>query len=226
MKLSVIIPTYNEEKTLPAIIKKVNEVSLDKEIIIVDDGSTDSTLKILEEYRYRNDFKILRHDTNQGKGTAIRSGIEKVTGDIAIIQDADLELDPQDYIRLIEPINNGEELVIYGARAWVGPFYSRLRSHLGRKIISFLTNILYNQSLTDEPTCYKVFDSKLLKSIPLKCKGFEFDHEITAKIAKRGIKIKEIPINYYPRGFREGKKIRWIDGVTAIWVLLKYRFVN
>jgi len=225
MKLSVIIPVYNEEQTLPVIIKKVIEVSLDKEIIIVDDGSTDSTPEILERYKDEKDLKIIRHKSNQGKGMAIRSALGQITGDITIIQDADLEYDPHDYSKLIEPIRNKGELVVYGARTKTGSFHSHLRSYLGRKIISFLTNILYNQGLTDVPTCYKVFDSKLLKSIPLSCKGFEFEPEITAKIAKRRIKIKEIPVNYYPRRFREGKKIRWIDGVTAVWVLLKYRFV-
>jgi len=225
MKLSVIIPVYNEEQTLPVIIKKVIEVSLDKEIIIVDDGSTDSTPEILERYKDEKDLKIIRHKSNQGKGMAIRSALGQITGDITIIQDADLEYDPHDYSKLIEPIRNKGELVVYGARTKAGSFHSHLRSYLGRKIISFLTNILYNQGLTDVPTCYKVFDSKLLKSIPLSCKGFEFEPEITAKIAKRRIKIKEIPVNYYPRRFREGKKIRWIDGVTAVWVLLKYRFV-
>lgn len=225
MKLSVIIPVYNEEQTLPVIIKKVIEVSLDKEIIIVDDGSTDSTPEILERYKDEKDLKIIRHKSNQGKGMAIRSALGQITGDITIIQDADLEYDPRDYSKLIELIRDKGELVVYGARRKAGPFHSHLRSYLGRKIISFLTNILYNQGLTDVPTCYKAFDSKLLKSIPLSCKGFEFEPEITAKIAKRRIKIKEIPVNYYPRRFREGKKIRWIDGVIAVWVLLKYRFV-
>jgi len=225
MKLSVIIPVYNEEQTLPVIIKKVIEVSLDKEIIIVDDGSTDSTPEILERYKDEKDLKIIRHKSNQGKGMAIRSALGQITGDITIIQDADLEYDPRDYSKLIELIRNRGELVVYGARTKAGPFPPYFKSYLGRKIISFFTNILYNQGLTDVPTCYKVFDSKLLKSIPLNCKGFEFDPEITAKIAKRRIKIKEIPVNYYPRRFREGKKIRWIDGVIAVWVLLKYRFI-
>ena len=225
MKLSVIIPVYNEEQTLPVIIKKVIEVSLDKEIIIVDDGSTDSTPEILQRYKDEKDLKIIRHKSNQGKGMAIRSALGQITGDITIIQDADLEYDPRDYSKLIELIRNKGELVVYGARTKAGPVPPYFKSYLGRKIISFLTNILYNQGLTDVPTCYKVFDSKLLKSIPLSCKGFEFEPEITAKIAKRRIKIKEIPVNYYPRRFREGKKIRWIDGVTAVWVLLKYRFV-
>ncbi len=226
MKLSVIIPTYNEEQTLSLIIKKVIEVPLDKEIIIVDDGSTDSTPEILERYKNRKGFKILRHGSNQGKGMAIRSALGHITGDIIIIQDADLEYDPQDYIKLIEPVKNGEGFVVYGSRTSVSDHHSYLMFYLGGRLISFVTNILYNQRLTDELTCYKVFDSKLIKSISLNCKGFGFDAEITAKIARRGVKIKEIPIRYYPRKFSEGKKIRWIDGVIAIWILLKYRFVS
>lgn len=225
MKLSVIIPSFNEEQTLPIIIKKVHDVPFKKEILIVDDGSTDGTTKILENLKHRHGFKILKHESNMGKGMAVRSAIDWVTGDITIIQDADLEYDPGDYIKLIEPIKNGREQVMYGTRSWTMK-HSHILSYLGCKILTLLTNLLYNQSLSDEPTCYKAFDSKLLKSIPLNCKGFEFDPEITAKISKRGIKIKEIPVRYYPRGFREGKKITWIDGVIAVWVLLKYRFVD
>jgi dolichol-phosphate mannosyltransferase len=226
MKLSVIIPVYNEEKTLTVIIEKVDSISLDKEIIIVDDGSTDRTPEILEQYKHRKNFTVLRHHSNQGKGMAIRSGIREVTGDITIIQDADLEYDPKDYIKLIEPIRSGKELVMYGARRPLGPSSVHLSSYLAAKFLSFLTNILYMQKLTDEPTCYKVFDSNLLKSIVLRCKGFEFCPEITAKVARKGILIKEIPVSYYPRKFSEGKKIRLIDGIIAVWVLLKYRFVN
>ena len=225
LKLSVIIPAYNEEQTLLAIIKKVTEIPLDKEIIIVDDGSTDSTPRILSNHKDKHGFKIVRHNSNQGKGMAIRSAINHITGDITIIQDADLEYDPQDYLRLIEAMKNGGEPVMYGARIWKKK-HLHISSYLGSKIVTFLTNLLYRQKLTDEPACYKAFDSRFLKSIPLRCKGFEFDPEITAKISKRGIKIKEISIRYRPRGFKEGKKIRWIDGVVAVWVLLKHRFVN
>jgi dolichol-phosphate mannosyltransferase len=226
MKLSVIIPVYNEEKTLTVIIKKVEAISLEKEIIIVDDGSTDRTPEILQQYKHKKNFTILTHRSNQGKGMAVRSGIKHVAGDITIIQDADLEYDPKDYMKLIEPMRDGKELVIYGARRPLGLSSVHLSSYLAAKFLSFLTNILYKQKLTDEPTCYKVFDSNLLKSIVLRCKGFEFDPEITAKVARRGITIKEIPVSYYPRKFTEGKKIRLIDGIIAVWVLLRYRFVN
>ena len=225
LKLSIIIPAYNEEQTLLTIIKKFTEIPLDKEIIIVDDGSTDSTPRILSNYKDKYGFKIVRHNSNQGKGMAIRSAINHIAGDITIIQDADLEYDPQDYLRLIEAMKNGGEPVMYGARTWQRK-HLHISSYLGSKMVTFLTNLLYRQKLTDEPTCYKAFDSKLLRSIPLKCKGFEFDPEITAKISKQGIKIKEISIRYHPRGFKEGKKIRWIDGVVAVWVLFKHLFIS
>jgi len=225
MKLSVIIPAYNEEKTLPVILKQVIDVPFDKEIIIVDDGSTDGTPKILKQYHHIKGIKIIRHQSNKGKGMAVRTALRHVTGNIVIIQDADLEYDPQDYQALIEPVKNMKELVVYGARTWAKK-RSHILSYLGCKILSFLTNVLYSQNLTDEPTCYKVFDSGLLKSIPLDCKGFEFDPEITAKVSKRGVKIKEIPIKYYPRSFKEGKKITWVDGIIAVWTLIKYRFIG
>jgi len=227
MKLSVIIPCFNESKTIKTIVDLIIKTPVkEKEIIIVDDCSTDGTQDLLKKEIEPLVSKVIYHEKNMGKGMAVRSAIGHITGDIIVIQDADLELDPQDYMRLIGPIKSRKELVIYGARTGVGPFHSNLIFYVGRKILSFLTNILYNQRLTDAPTCYKVFDSRLLKSIPLRCKGFEFDPEITAKIAKRGIKIREIPIKYYPRKFREGKKIRWTDGVIAVWILIKYRFVN
>ena len=225
MKLSVIIPVYNEEKTLPVILKQVLDVPLNKEIIIVDDGSTDNTSKILEQYYHRKDLKVIRHKSNKGKGMAVRTALGYVTGSIVIIQDGDLEYDPRDYLALIEPVRSGRELVVYGARTWK-KLQSHTLSYLGCKTLSFLTNMLYRQHLTDEPTCYKVFNARLIKSIPLDCKGFEFDPEITAKVSKRGVKIKEIPIKYYPRSFREGKKIIWIDGIIAIWTLIKYRFIS
>lgn len=224
MKLSVIIPAYNEGKTLPVILKRVMDVPVDKELIIVDDGSTDDTPKILDSYKDRIGITVIRHKTNLGKGTAIRSAIKHINGNIVIIQDADLEYDPQDYLMLIEPIKKGEAQVIYGARK--GPRHSYLRYYIGGRLLSKIAGVLYNQNLKDIHTCYKVFHASLLKSIPLTCRGFEFCPEITAKIAKRGIRIREIPILYYPRKFAEGKKIRWVDGVIALWTLLKYRFVD
>lgn len=226
MLLSVLIPAYNEIKSIDTIIAKIQAVDLDKEIIIVDDGSTDGTRERLATYASVPNVRVIHHEKNQGKGAAIRTAISHIRGDIAIVQDADLEYEPQDYLKLI-PVIEGGEKVVYGSR-FLNPAnrHSYFSFYLGGQIVTLLTNVLYNQRLTDEPTCYKVFETKFLQSIPLECHRFEFCPEVTAKVAKRGIRIKEIPINYYPRSVEEGKKISWFDGVEAIWVLLKYRIVK
>ena len=234
MKLSVIIPVYNEEKTISEIIRRVKTVNLKKEIIIVEDGSTDRSKGILEEVVKQknndNEIKLISRSKKSGKGEAIRTGLKEATGDIAIIQDADLEYDPNDYHRLIKPIADGEVLVVYGSRVLgknpkpdspSGWFF-----YLGGRSLSILTNLFYRTKITDEPTCYKVFKTTLLKSLNLKCKGFEFCPEVTAKIAKRGIVIKEIPINTTSRTVKEGKKIRLKDWFIAVRTLIKYRFCN
>ena len=227
MLLSVLIPAYNEIKSIDILLEKIQAVPLTKEIIIVDDGSTDGTRDRLAAYASVPNIRVVYHEHNQGKGAAIRTAIQHMTGDIAIVQDADLEYEPQDYLALVQPIAEGKEKVVYGSR-----FLNRENRHsymsfyIGGQVVTLLTNILYNQRLTDEPTCYKVFDSHLLRSIPLDCTRFEFCPEVTAKVAKRGIRIKELPINYYPRSIAEGKKISWFDGVEAIWVLFKYRLVK
>ncbi|MCK9245061.1 MAG: glycosyltransferase family 2 protein [Candidatus Marinimicrobia bacterium] len=227
MRLSVIIPMYNEEKTLHQIFTKVRQAPIEKEIIIVDDGSTDGTRTLLKKYEQTDNVKVIYQDKNYGKGAAIRAAISLVAGDITIIQDADLEYDPEDYLKLIEPFRAGVVKVVYGSRFLNKQNrHSYRRFYLGGVFLSLLTNLLYFQRLTDESTCYKVFDSRLLKSINLKCKGFEFCPEVTAKVAKRGILIKEIPISYYPRSIQEGKKISWRDGLKAIWILLKYRIID
>jgi len=227
MKLSVLIPVHNEEKTLKIIIKKVQKVPIKKEIIIVDDGSTDGTKGLLRELEQQDNIKVIYQNQNRGKGAAIRTAIPLVTGEVTIIQDADLEYDPADYLKLIEPIITNNTKVVYGSRFLNKQNkHSYLRYYLGGVTLSLLTNLLYSQKLTDEPTCYKVFDSQLLKSLNLKCRKFEFCPEVTAKVAKRGILIKEIPISYYPRSIAEGKKIRWRDGLKAIWTLFKYRVVD
>jgi len=227
MKLSVLMPIYNEENTLAQIIKKIIEVPIEKEIIMVDDCSTDNTKNILRKYENIKNIKIIYLSKNRGKGYAIRIAIKHISGDIAIIQDADLEYEPNDYLKLIEPISNKQEKVIYGSRFLNKKNkHSYFRFYLGGLLVTFVTNILFRQHLTDEPTCYKVFDVQVLKSIALKCTRFEFCPEITAKISKKGIKIKEIPINYYPRSIEEGKKIKWHDGLEAIWTLIKYRLFN
>ena len=230
MKLSVIIPVYNEEKTISEIIRRVKVVNLKKEIIIVEDGSTDRTKEILEEVvkqkNDNNEIKLISRSKKSGKGEAIRTGLKYVTGDIVIIQDADLEYDPNDYYALIQPIVEGKTKVVYGSRELGKNKKSSLSFFLGGKILSFLTNLLYHAKITDEPTCYKVFKKEVLQDLDLKCKGFEFCPEVTAKLRKKGYEIFELPIHYDPRTIKKGKKIRISDGVIAIWTLIKYRFVD
>ena len=227
MLLSVLIPAYNEINSIDILLEKIQAVPLDKEIIIVDDGSTDGTRDRLATYTSIPNIKVVLHDHNQGKGAAIRTAIKYMTGDIAIVQDADLEYEPQDYLALVKPIAEGKEKVIYGSR-FLKPEnrHSYMSFYIGGQVVTLLTNVLYNQRLTDEPTCYKVFDADFLRSIPLNCTRFEFCPEVTAKVAKRGIRIKELPISYYPRSVAEGKKISWFDGIEAIWVLLRYRIMT
>ncbi len=225
MKISVIIPVYNEEKTLLEILKKVQKVPLNKEVIIIDDGSTDKTREILMKIKEKN-VKILFHPKNVGKGGAIRTGIKEAKGDIIIIQDADLEYEPNDYCALIQPIVEDKSGVVYGSRELGRNKKSSLGFFWGGKLLSCMSNILYNAKITDEPTCYKVFKKEILKSLNLRCRGFEFCPEVTAKLRKKGFKIYEVPIHYFPRSIREGKKIRLRDGIVAIWTLFKYRFHN
>lgn len=224
--LSVIMPVYNEASTLDAIIEKVMQVPIDKELVIVNDGSSDNTADVLKKYNSNLNIKVVHHAVNSGKGSAIRTGIKHITGDITIIQDGDLETDPNDYIHLIEPIEKGESQVVYGSRLLNLKEVYNKKYYLGGRFVTWITNLLYGLDITDEPTCYKVFDTNLLKSIPLECTGFEFCPEVTAKIAKRKLKIKELPMNYYPRTVNEGKKLQIKDGFIAIWTLLKYKFKN
>lgn len=226
MKISVIIPCYNEKHNILDILKKVEAVNLEKEIIIVDDHSTDGTQEILKAIS-PNKAKIYYHKENRGKGSAVRTALQYVTGEIVIIQDADLEYDPNDYYELVKPIQQGRAKVVYGSRILEKGFeISYLRYYLGGRILSWLTNLLYDAHITDEPTGYKVFAADVLKSIDLKSTGFEFCPEVTAKLCKKGYQIYEVPISYHPRSLKEGKKIGWRDGLEAIWTLLKYRFVD
>lgn len=227
MEISVIIPCYNEKKTILKIIKLVKAVKIDKEIIIVDDFSTDGTRDILKKIKDK-EVKIIYQPRNYGKGMAIRTGITHVSGDIIIIQDADLEYDPQDYYKLIEPIVQGKAKVVYGTRFPRGKKRPGLFNpyFMANRILTAAANVLYLARITDEPTCYKVFSSDVLKSINLKCERFEFCPEVTAKVRKLGYKIVEVPIAYYPRSVKEGKKIKLKDAFEAFWVLLKYRFVD
>jgi len=228
MKLSVIMPVYNEEDTIMGIVCKVMNVKIDKELIIIDDCSTDGTRETLRKIDNNdNNIRVIYHGKNMGKGVAIRTAIKYVTGDIIIIQDADLEYEPEDYYELTRPVIEGKADVVYGSRELLKENkWSYYRYALGGRFLSWLTNLLYHSNITDEPTCYKVFRADILKRINLKCKRFEFCPEVTAKVLRKGIKIYEVPIHYYPRSIDQGKKIRFRDGLQAIWTLIKYRFLD
>jgi len=193
-----------------------------REIVVVDDGSRDSTPEIMKAYEGSSEVRYFRKE-NGGKGSAVRYGVEHCTGDIVVVQDADLEYDPKDFKKLIEPIIRKETKVVYGSRILSNSMHSSYLFYLGGRLVTLATNILFGTRLTDEPTCYKVFDAELLKSVKLESDGFEFCPEVTAKVLRRGEKITELPISYAPRDRSQGKKIKPWDGVVAIWTLLKYR---
>lgn len=237
-KLTVIIPAYNEAENIAKVVAKVCNVALPygiaKEIIVVDDGSGDDTYGNVCRYLDRCAEKgekppvtVLRHEKNHGKGRAIRTALQIYTGDYVIVQDGDLELDPDDIARLLKAMVDGGYEVVYGSRFLDKQNKSLYRSfYLGGRLVSHMANLLYGQNITDEPTCYKLVRSEVMKRIALRCEGFEFCPEITAKISKLGIKIHEEPIHYSPRTLQQGKKLRWTDGVEAVWTLIKYRFSN
>lgn len=223
------MPVYNESATIREIVARVMAVPLDIELIIVDDASTDATGTILDQEiaaQYPS-VRILHHSTNCGKAAAIRTGIPYTTGEIITIQDGDLETEPQDLVHLTAPVRESRAEVVYGSR-YLAPREPHLyRTYqLGGRILSWTVNLLYGQHITDEPACYKVFRAEILKSIKLEYDRFEFCPEVTAKVSKMGYKIQELPMHYYPRGFAEGKKLHWIDGLKALWVLLRYRFMD
>ena len=226
MKLSIIMPVYNEKDTIEEIIARVQAVPISKEFIIVDDCSNDGTREILKKYKNEKDIILIFNNKNIGKGWAIRTGLKKVSGDVVVIQDADLEYNPQELQKLIKPFERGEARVVYGSRRlnMANKQYSGFSFYLGGILVTYLTRWLYGLKITDEATCYKMFDAKLLKSLKLNCKRFEFCPEVTAKIAKRKIRIVELPISYSPRHKNEGKKITWRDALEAIWILIKYKF--
>ena len=227
LKLSIVIPIYNERETLETLIAKVNAVDYDKEIILIDDFSTDGTREILNKYENKQGFKVLYHNHNQGKGAALRTGFSSVNGDIIIIQDADLEYNPADYGTLIEPIMDGRADVVYGSRFLGGPHRVLFFWHsIGNMVLTTLSNMFTNVNLTDMETGYKVFTKKVNDTLTFKCNRFGFEPEFTAKVAKNNFRIFEVPVSYNGRDYSEGKKITWKDGFAAIWYIFKFRFTN
>ena len=227
MTLSVIIPCYNEKATIKAITERVIAVEKAAEIIIVDDGSTDGTREILGTLQDYPLVQVIYHERNQGKGAALRTGFAAAQGDVILIQDADLEYDPRDYPALLRPIEEGIAKVVYGSRCRGGPSKTMFFwNMIANKLLTLMTNILYNTILTDMETCYKVFRREVVQQIPLRARGFEFEPEITAKVLKRGHRIYEVPISYNGREWEEGKKIKWYDAPKAAWTLLRYRFMD
>jgi len=228
-KLSVIVPVYNERNTVVEVLRRMRAVELpdgiDREIIVVDDGSDDGTRDVLNQLR-DSTVRILAHPGNRGKGAAVRTGIEVASGDYVLIQDADLEYDPEDWPKLIAPVIRGRAQVVYGSR-FTGERRNMLFLHwIGNRMLSFVTNVLYNTTLSDMETCYKLVDRELLCSLGLRANRFDLEPEITAKILKRRIRIYEVPISYTGREFDEGKKITWRDGFAALWTLAKFRFAD
>ncbi|MDQ1301766.1 MAG: Undecaprenyl-phosphate mannosyltransferase [Chloroflexota bacterium] len=250
VKLSVLIPCYNELTTIQEIVRRVCavelrvrvldgklglptlpdgsvELLLDKEVIIVDDGSVDGTRDLLPALAQLPGVWVYYHERNMGKGAAVRTAIEQATGEIMLVQDADLEYDPRDYPALVQPILEGRSKAVYGSRFLGGPRKAMFFSHmLGNKLLTLFTNILFDTILSDMETCYKVFTREIAQQLRLKSHGWGFDPEITAKILKRGYRIYEVPISYTGREYTEGKKIDWRDGLTVMWTLLKYRLTE
>jgi len=246
LKLSIIIPVYNEATTLQEILRRVRavkvvvpvgftldddngrRVEIEKEIIVVDDGSKDGSRQIVEEEAAQGYARAFYHDHNQGKGAAVRTGFQNATGDFFVVQDADLEYDPREYRLLLQPILEERADVVYGSRFRGGPTKTMFFTHmLGNRFLTLVTNILYDTILSDMETCYKCFRAEVIRDIPLHARGFEFEPEVTAKVLKRGHRIYEVPISYTGREFEEGKKINpWRDGLKAVWTLIKYRFVD
>lgn len=227
--LSVVMPVYNEKNTILKIADKVLKVPIVKELVMVDDYSTDGTREILKNTGFDDRVKILYHEKNSGKGAALRTGFKAVSGEVVVVQDADLEYDPDEFTDMIKPIEEGVADVVYGSRLSGGkPQRVHLFWHrVGNDFLTFLTNLLYNTTLSDMETCYKMFRRKVIENIDIKSKDFSVEPELTAKILKnKGLRIYELPISYYGRSYAEGKKISWKHGFGAIWTLLKYRFIN
>jgi glycosyltransferase involved in cell wall biosynthesis len=226
-KLSVIVPVFNERNTLVEILRRMRAVELpdgiESEIIVVDDGSSDGTRDVLRQLG-DSTVRVVMHDVNRGKGAAVRTGFKHATGEFILVQDADLEYDPEDWPKLLAPVLRGRARVVYGSR-FTGERRNMLLLHwIGNRFLSLTTNVLYNTTLSDMETCYKLLERSLIEDLHLHSNKFDIEPEITAKVLKRGVRIYEVPISYSGREFDEGKKITWRDGFSALWTLVKYRF--
>ncbi len=228
MKLSVVMPVFNEVRTIEEIVARVQSAAFEKEIVIIDDCSTDGTVDLLRKIADQSEnIKVFYHDRNRGKGAALRTGFAEVRGDIVIIQDADLEYDPREYPKILEPILDGRADVVYGSRFLGGPHRVMFFWHyVGNQFLTLLSNMMSNLNLTDMETCYKAFRKEVLKDLTLKSDRFGFEPEFTIKIAKRKFRIYEVPISYSGRTYEEGKKINWKDGVAAIISIIRFRFFD
>ena len=229
--LSVVMPAYNEERTIEAVLERVRAVPVVSQVVVVDDCSSDSTRALLTRYATQMppgapSLCVVSHVTNQGKGAAIRTGLARASGDVVVIQDADLEYEPEQFLPMLELLARENAAVVYGSRFRGSVTGMRLPNLIANKILTFLANVLFGAKITDEATCYKMFRRSALTDLPLRAQRFDFCPEVTAKLLRRGHRILEVPIRYRARSAQEGKKIRWTDGIQAIWAIIKYRFVD
>jgi len=227
MKVSVIIPVYNEKSTIEEILRRVKAEEIATEILVIDDGSIDGTRKNLENLDQDSQLRVILHDRNRGKGAAVRTGFQNAAGEVFLIQDADLEYDPRDYPSMIQPIEEGIADVVYGSRFLGGPRRTVMFWHMvANKLLTFMTNLLYNTILSDMETGYKVFKREIVDGMQIHANSFDFEPEFTAKILKKKVRVYEVPISFNPRDYDEGKKIGMRDAFQAVWTLIKYRFVD